>query len=244
MGSLLPEGSSLPVQWSPTAGRGDWLRALSGQQAGGGRRTVEVVGWLVEDEDVRLRVRDGGESDAGALAARESGGGKGLHLRRDAARVQVRAQLLLVPVAPVARELVQQELQRREGQVDLVRVVLVNERDANTARAHNFALGGLELAQHELDERRLAVAVLAEQHDARLRVDANLRAAEEHLVLWHRRVAEGDVLDLHGETGHLTRRLQGERQLGILDEGGGVRLHLGRLLLELLRLRGRADADT
>ena len=103
MGSLSPEGSSLPVQWSPTAGRGVWLRALSGQQAGGGWRTVEVVGWLVEDEDVRLRVRDGGESDAGALSARESGGGKGLHLRRDAARVQVRGTRARAPQVTVPR---------------------------------------------------------------------------------------------------------------------------------------------
>eukprot|EP00965_Chrysotila_dentata_P097087 3209111-Pleurochrysis_carterae.AAC.2 len=49
-----------------------------------------------------------------------------LQLRGDAGGVEVRAERLLVRVGAVAREGVEHELQRRQRQVDLVRVVLID----------------------------------------------------------------------------------------------------------------------
>ena len=64
----------------------------------------------------------------------------------------MRAQLLLVVVRTIARELVEHELQRRHRQVDLVGVVLVDQRDARAARALDLAGGRLEAAEDQLDQ--------------------------------------------------------------------------------------------
>ena len=99
---------------------------------------VEVVCRLVEDDDVRLRVRDGGEGDARALPSAQRRGGERHHLGGDAAAGEVRAERLLVRVRAVAREALHQELERREREVDLVGVVLVDQGDADAARTHHL----------------------------------------------------------------------------------------------------------
>lgn len=204
---------------------------------------VEVVGWLIKHEHVRLCVRDGRQRHAGALAAGQGGarhvllplghaarrqvrpqrlrpkaGGQvraqrkrpqsftaGLGARRapcahpglsrlrrgarvaawfghglipfDGARVstawvrpwprvlRVACSLLLVRERAVSREAVHHELEGRKGQVELVGVMLVDEADARAGVAEDLAGGWLQLAQQKLDESRLAVAILAEQHD-------------------------------------------------------------------------------
>ena len=73
--------------------------------------TVKVIRRLVEYEHVRLRIGDGCERDSRALATGERRRGDGLHVRGDAAQVEVRAQLLLVIIRTVARKLVEHELQ-------------------------------------------------------------------------------------------------------------------------------------
>jgi len=56
-------------------------------------------------------------------------------------------------------------LQRREREVELVRVVLVHQPDARARVAVDLSRGGLQLSEQQLDQRRLAVAVLTKQHD-------------------------------------------------------------------------------
>ena len=62
----------------------------------GDRFEVEVVCRLVEDEDVRRCVRDGGEGDTRALPSAQRRGGHGLLLLEHTARGEVRAERLLV----------------------------------------------------------------------------------------------------------------------------------------------------
>ena len=99
-------------------------------------------------------------------------------------------------VGAVAGELAAHELERRHLEVELVGVVLVDDGDARLRLALNLALGRLERARDQLDERRLAVAVLAEEHDARARVHRHLRALEEHP---RASVAEAHLLQQAGE---------------------------------------------
>ena len=137
-------------------------------------------------------------------------------------------------VTAVARKLVEHEAQRRKRQVDLVGVMLVDEGDADATRVCDGPLGGLEVSEHQPDQRRLAVAVLAEQHDARFGVDAHLGASEEEGQVG--RVPEPYILDLHYEAAELASRLERERDLGVLLERGSLDLEVLELFLELLRL--------
>mgnify|MGYP007125956934 CR=1 FL=1 len=52
--------------------------------------------------------------------------------------VGLRSERLLVRVRAVAREALHQELERREREVDLVGVVLVDQGDADAARTHHL----------------------------------------------------------------------------------------------------------
>ena len=52
--------------------------------------------------------------------------------------MQVAAERLLMVVRAIAREAVAHELQRRERQVDLVGVVLVDQSDPSATRAHHW----------------------------------------------------------------------------------------------------------
>merc|ERR1719331_3253985 len=94
--------------------------------------------------------------------------------------------------------------------------MLIDQRDAAAAGVDDLALGRPEVSDDQLDESRLAVAVLAEQHDAALAVDAHLRTAEEQrqrgLVL------EAHALDLHrgGARAELAPRLEAEWRLRVL----------------------------
>jgi hypothetical protein len=72
---------------------------------------------------------------------------------------------LLVRERSVSRESVHHELEGRERQVELISVVLVDQPDARAGVAEDLARGWLQLAKQELDQSRLAVAVLAQQHN-------------------------------------------------------------------------------
>ena len=85
------------------------------------------------------------------------------------------------------------------------------------------------LPSSSLDGRGLSVAVLAEQHDPRSRVDPEFGAREE--LLARGRVSECDPAQLHQGAGDLPPRLERERQLVVL-------LQRRSLVLEL-RLRER-----
>mmetsp|Transcript_7679 Transcript_7679/g.31759 ORF Transcript_7679/g.31759 Transcript_7679/m.31759 type:complete len:393 (-) Transcript_7679:1454-2632(-) len=201
---------------------------------------VEVVGRLVEDEDVGLDVRDGGERDARALAAREDGGGDVLEVgvgARDAAVGEVAAELEVVVVRAVAGEGGAHEVERRLVEVDLVGVVLVDEREARVRRAHDAARERLELAEEQPDERRLAVAVLADEDEPRPRRHAELDVLEEPGPRRRRGVVvEGDVAELDEVPREVAAVVEPQRQLGVFVEVRVVRVVRRRGELELVGL--------
>ena len=92
-------------------------------------------------------------------------------------------------------ELLNHELQRRQREIDLVGVVLVHQRDARRAAAHHLARRRREIAEEQSHQGRLAVAVLAQKDDPRLRVDRELGTVEEGRR--RPRVAESDAAQLY-----------------------------------------------
>ena len=119
------------------------LELFHALRQGGHALQIEVVGRLVQHQDVGAGVGHGRQRHPRSLPAGQGrrrgvlevlgagvlpGGGGGAG--RDAAAGQVPPQLLLVLVGPVTGELGGEELEGGEGQVDLVRVVLVDERIA------------------------------------------------------------------------------------------------------------------
>mmetsp|Transcript_27827 Transcript_27827/g.89923 ORF Transcript_27827/g.89923 Transcript_27827/m.89923 type:complete len:321 (-) Transcript_27827:1088-2050(-) len=209
--------------------------ALNAVGKGRDRFQVEVVGWFIKHEHVRLCVRDGRQRHAGALAAGQGGARHILLPLGHAARRQVRPQRLLVRERAVSREAVHHELEGREGQVELVGVMLVDEADARAGVAEDLAGGWLQLAQQKLDESRLAVTILAEQHDPGFGVDAKLCAREELAVLGAA-VAEAHSLHLDQVPAELAARLERERQFDVLHERRRIVVELRLRLLQLLRL--------
>ena len=123
------------------------------------------------------------------------------------------------------------DLERRDREVELVGVVLVDEREPRLRRAPHLARARRERALNELDERRLAVAVLAEQHNARLGRHADLGAGEEGRPA---RVVERDAAALHEEAVEPAARREQQRQLDVLLQPREL-VRLGRAA----RLAGR-----
>ena len=82
---------------------------------------------------------DGGKRDARSLAARERRGGHALLPIGHSAAGEVCAEALFVRERAVSGECVEEELEGRERQVDLVRVVLIYQADARAAVTRHFA---------------------------------------------------------------------------------------------------------
>ena len=151
-------------------------------------RFTEVVGGLVEHEDVRLGRADPGKLHASLLAAGEHRDGVRRELPRDAERANPvatprttqptrrrasagcagrgagRAPLaagldVIAPVAEVEQAL--HLLERRFRELELVDVVLREHGDAQLGLAADEAVGRLELLHQQLQQRGLASTVAA-----------------------------------------------------------------------------------
>ena len=194
------------------------------------RVDVEMVGRLVEDEDVRLGDERAGQQHAPAPAAGQRVDG---HVARQAEAIEHHLDALLDPPAVPLVELVLQPAEALEGRGrgvvrDVVRRVVVGgDHVAQRAEAlgHDVEhrLGGGERhvlleardddaglppdgagirrdrAGDDLEQRRLAGAVAADDGDPLPGVDLEGDAIEE------RQVTEGDGDGIQGEQGHCRR---------------------------------------
>jgi hypothetical protein len=151
---------------------------------------VEVVGRLVEDQELRPATHDQREHQARFLAAGEARDRRLDHVAAEVEAAEEVAQLLLARARIEAREV---QHRRRFG-VELLELVLREVADAEVLRDVARPVRERELAGERLDERRLARAVGAEQADAVAGEDRQLERAE------HRRrvaVAQRRVLEPH-----------------------------------------------
>ena len=150
---------------------------------------VEVVGRLVQDEDVRVRQAQARERDAGLLAAGQEGHLLQARRARDAEGAQVAAVLLVL----LARVVLRHEGDGAGVHVQGVDVVLGEEADAQARVLGYQPDRGLELADEELEDRGFARAVGADDADAGVELDVEVDVFEERFV---GRVAEGDARHL------------------------------------------------
>mmetsp|Transcript_13540 Transcript_13540/g.33229 ORF Transcript_13540/g.33229 Transcript_13540/m.33229 type:complete len:216 (-) Transcript_13540:259-906(-) len=178
-----------------------------------------MVGGLIQQQDVRLHERDGGEHDARLLPARQLADGCEVVLPRQTKLAQLGAHAL--GLEPRLRELAHQVLHRVLVKGQRVHKVLRVAPDAQLVRAARLAGGGHQVARQQVHERRLAGAVRAHDGDARPHVHADVDVLQPKVVTT--RVLEVDVDDLD----------EGRGQLGGLGE---VELH--RVVAPLLRLVG------
>ncbi len=192
-------------------------------------RDVEVVGRLVEHEQVLGACDERCEHEPPALAAREVPDRLVLLFAREEERAREVARLLLAR-ARRSLERADRVLQELPGQLLLVDVVLrlAEPSDREARRALDLARIRIEVAEERADERRLAGAVRADD------ADAVARARGEREVLEADALAEGlrDPLGDEREVAHL-------RRVGELE---AHHAHLGvlldeRVLLEALEAR-------
>lgn len=162
-----------------------------------------------EDDDVRLLPSEHREGDARLLAARH-----GAHaLQREVAADAEAAEVGARGVGLGAGEHAQREVQRREGEVQLVDVVLREARDAQLAVARHGARLRLQLAQDELQQGTLADAVRADDRDAAAGVHREVHPLEQRLI---GAVPERHVVDLQDGDAKRARVRELELPLGIV----------------------------
>ena len=195
----------------------------------GARLDVEMVGRLVQHHDVR-RVEGGeGQQQPRLLAARELGD-LGHHLvGAEAEEAAAGADLGF----HLVRHLLLHVAEGRAVHVEFVDLVLGEIADAQLGRAHDAAAHGFEALRDQLGEGRLAVAVLAEQGNAVVGVDAQRQLREHDMVA----VAGRDVLEHQHRRRHLLglRKDDGRDALRFRNDDG---LHLLQRLDAALRLAG------
>ncbi len=139
------------------------------------RVDVQMVGRLVEDQQMRRVARGQRQQQPRLLAARQVFdrrlGAVGIEPEAGELRAHLRRR--------GARQRAGHVVDRRFGGRQLVFLVLREVADAQFRAAPYLALHRLEPAGEQLRQRRLAVAVGAEQRDAVVHVDAQHKAAQD-----------------------------------------------------------------
>ena len=193
---------------------------------------VEVVGRLVEDEQMRRRHRDEIEQKPRALAAGEIGDRGVLLVERQAELRQARAPRRFA----VVRQFAAHNFQRRIGRVERFDLMLMKPADFDAALALHLARLQRQRPGDHLGEGRFAGAVDAEQPDPVVDVEPQIELPQHGLAV----VADGGAFELQqGRRQRTGRRRHRERRDALLDHFRD-RLELGQALDARLRLRGLA----
>mmetsp|Transcript_36214 Transcript_36214/g.113705 ORF Transcript_36214/g.113705 Transcript_36214/m.113705 type:complete len:255 (+) Transcript_36214:3-767(+) len=114
-------------------------------------------------------------------------------------------------------ELPLERLQRGEGEVELVDVVLTESAHAQPRGAGDAAAARLEVADDDLEERRLADAVGPDEGDARAHVEAEVDTREKGRLAG---VAKRDVHHLQDRRRDRLGRREGEAKGRVLEDLG------------------------
>ncbi len=170
------------------------------------RVDVEVVGGLVEDQQLRRVARGQRQQQPRLLAA-----GQVRHRRLGAIGVEAEAGELGALLALVrARQGAGHVVERRAGEVQLFRLVLGEIADAQLRAAPHLAAERRQAAGEQSGKRRFAVAVGAEQRDAVVHVDAQIEIFQHR----HAVVADGDALQRQDRRRQLLRLREDESAWG------------------------------
>ena len=199
------------------------------------RIDVEVVRRFVEDQQVRRIAGDQRQREPRAFAARQL-----LDLgRRLVARKAETAKLRADRRLRLALHHPRHMRERGIAAVEFLDLILGEVTDTHLARRRHRARHRGELCRKQACERRLAIAVAAEQRDAIVGIDAQVEP------LKHRLVGITDAGKVEGDQRRLqlvgAREIEGQRL--ILSQCGD-RLHLGEQLRARLRLFGGRGART
>eukprot|EP01085_Mycamoeba_gemmipara_P003063 Mycagemm_TRINITY_DN9435_c0_g1::TRINITY_DN9435_c0_g1_i1::g.3063::m.3063 type:complete len:218 gc:universal TRINITY_DN9435_c0_g1_i1:131-784(+) len=154
---------------------------------------VEMVSGLVEQEDMGLLEGHPREHHTVLEAVRHDANGHRLHLPGHAKHAEHTAHALLCEGVGV---LVEHKLQRGHVELQKLRQVLMVPAPLEMRVALDHAVGGLQLAYHELEQCGLAGTVETHEGNARVKINSKVELAEQNLV---GRVTKGDVAELaHG----------------------------------------------
>ena len=108
-------------------------------------------------------------------------------------------------IAPISVEFRSQKLEGCHGEIDLIGVMLVDQRKAGMGVANDLSLGGFQHARNELDERRLAVSILSQQDDSGLGGDSKL-AVLKQTCRCGSRVSKANVFELNNKAVNFSAR--------------------------------------
>ena len=220
LAAVEPDGDAREVfQKAPVVGDQHQRRALLHEarfEPFDGRK-VQVVGGLVEQQDVGVGGKHMGERGAAGFAARKL---RGIFVAGQAELFQEIASLMrIVGGAEPAFDIGQRG--GKAGEVGLLRQVA----DGGAGLHEALAAVGLDQARNDLEQRRLARAVAAHETDPLARGDGQLHALQQ------RRAAEGerDVGELDERRRHQGsgRRRRADRRMALVGMRGSPAFAVG-----------------
>ena len=194
---------------------------------------VEMVGRLVEDQQMRRVARDQRQRQPRALAARQFVDPG----HRPVARETEPPELGADRARGRALHLAAHVLQRRVVAVQFLDLILGEVTDLHLARGVHLAGHRRELRGEQARQRGLAVAVAAEQRDPVVGIDPQVELLEDDGLA----IADRGEVERDQRRAQFARVGEVEAQAGIVGERGD-RLHLGEHLGARLRLLGGRGA--
>eukprot|EP00128_Syssomonas_multiformis_P015610 Colp12_sorted_trinity150504_noHs@26975 len=204
---------------------------------------IQVVGGLIKQEHVGVALGDEREHDTALETVREGADRLSLGLAGNTVATQPAAPLVSVEV--LSSKLLLHGVQRAEGVIELLSRVLVVTGELEVRVDADHALGGSELANHQLEESRLASTVGTDKGNAGVHVDTELKVSVKVLLLLAA-VGERDVVEDNDGGGERTALGEEELQLlvlhNFLDKTGS--LHLVNDLLAGLSLAHEVRVGT
>eukprot|EP00128_Syssomonas_multiformis_P003139 Colp12_sorted_trinity150504_noHs@1743 len=190
---------------------------------------------LVEEQQVGVLQRDLAEDQSGLEAVGQAADGLQVIVLRDAVVAHHGAPLLEAVCGILVLVLALDVVHRRLVEVQHLRAVLVEAADGQAGARADGALGGAVLATDQLQQRGLARAVGAHEHDSALGVDSEGDVLEQ-VILLETRVREGHLREGDQGRGQGTsvRELEAEERLLIGHGQQTVGLHLVEDFLALV----------
>ena len=163
---------------------------------------VEVVGRLVEDQQVRLLPHEQREREARLFAAGKAADRRARHVAAKIEPAEKIAQLLLARTRLDLREMPQ----RRLLDAQLLDLMLREVADLQRLRGQPLARSRRERSGHRFQQRRLAGAVRPEQADALAGEDRPRDAGEDRRIVRRIAIAQRDAFEAHELPGRDRRR--------------------------------------
>ena len=151
------------------------FEVVQGDDQGVDSVEIQMVGWLVEQEDVRLLPCDDGETDSTLLTSREQVHGAERHVARNTERTE----MLTEPLSRFKRVLGHELFDGRLSEIEGVHVMLGENSDSQSVVDKPVSVLDLEISNERLNKGGFTTTVRSNQRDSRVEVNVDVDLGED-----------------------------------------------------------------